>query len=404
VTAIEPTRVYGSSGARFMARRAYAWVAAAAATDAAGTTPLVDLADDELDRAAAPHIVEATVAALERGETHYTDRAGIPPLRAAVAARVAAEDGVTYVPQGEVLICGGGREALFVAIQMLVESGDEVLMPDLAPAAFVEGVRLAGGVPVLVPTRAAEGFALRAEAVAARITPRTRLLLLASPAAPSGGVTTGADLAALAELICRHGLYLIWDETYRDYAFGVERRHPATLPGMWERTIVVGSFSTRYAMAGWRAGYILGPAPLLRTIAMLKQSLTICSPAPSQWAALAALTGPQDEAEAAVREVATRRATALRALDALGLACGGAGTPYLFVGVRGLGVTGGEFADAALREAGVRVLSGDVFGAAGTGFVRLTLGVPTAILALAIERLAPLVGRLRDEAGRTGGH
>jgi aspartate/methionine/tyrosine aminotransferase len=260
-------------------------------------------------------------------------------------------------------------------------------------------------VPVLVPTRAEDGFALKAEAVAARITPRTRTLLFASPAAPAGGVTTGADLAALADLAQAYDLQVIWDETFRDYLFdGVEQQHLATLPGMWERTVVVGSFSTRYAMSGWRAGYVLGSARLLRPVALMKQSLTICSPAPSQWAALAALTGPQDAVGQAVREVAGRRTVALRALTALGLSCGGgAGTPYLFIDLREIGADGRAFAAAALREAAVRLLPGEEFGPGGAGFVRLTLGAPAPVLERAIRRLAPVVARLRGELGQKGG-
>jgi aminotransferase len=265
---------------------------------------------------------------------------------------------------------------------------------------------LAGGIPIAVPTRAEECFALKAEAVRSRITPRTRVLLFASPAAPTGGVTTGADLAALADLARAYNLQVIWDETYRDFVFdGVAQDPIAALPGMWERTVVVGSFSTRYAMAGWRAGYVVGPAALLRPVALMKQSLTICSPAPSQWAALAALEGPQDEVALAVREVAARRAAALRALAALGLSCGGGtGTPYLFVDVRDVGADGRAFADAALREAGVRLVPGELFGAAGAGFVRLTLAAPVPVLEEAIGRLAPVVTRLRGELGQKGGH
>src|SRR3954447_26735203 len=176
VTATVPVGASGGNGERFMARRALAWVAANAANAAAAgpaTVPVIDLSADDLDRSAAPHIIRAMIEALDRGETHYTDRSGIAPLREALAARVAAEDGVAYEAKGEVLICGGGREALFVATQMIVEPGDEGPVADPPPASFAEGVRLAGGVPVTVPTGAENGFALTAGAVAARLTPRT---------------------------------------------------------------------------------------------------------------------------------------------------------------------------------------------------------------------------------------
>lgn len=396
------TDVEPDDGARFLSRRATAWVATAAA-DATAATPVLDLAIDEVERPTAAHIIEATVAALDGGETHYTDRTGIAPLRAAVAARFGTLDDLTYEPKGEVLICGGGREALFVATQMLIEPGDEVLVAEPAPAAYAEGVRLAGGVPIAVPTQAEERFVLKAEAVRSRITPRTRALLFGSPAIPTGGVTTGIDLEALAEVARTNNLLVIWDETYREYTYGgTEQANLAALPGMRERTAIVGSCSARYAMSGWRAGYVVGPANLIRPVTLMKQALTICSPAPSQWAALAALDGPQDDANAAVREVAARRAAALAVLEGLGLSCVGAGSPFLWIDVRGLGLSGREFAEVVAREAAIRLRPGEDFGPSGNGWVRLTLNAPADRLTLALGQLAPLVVRLRTACGSKG--
>ncbi len=402
--AVTESMIGAESGARFLSRRATAWVAAAAAAaEFTAATPALDLAADEVERPTAAHIIEATIAALDRGETHYTDRTGIAPLRSAVATRFGTLDDLTYEPKGEVLICGGGREALFVATQMLIEPGDEVLIAEPAPAAYAEGVRLAGGVPIAVPTLAEERFALRAEAVRSRITPRTRALLFGSPATPTGGVTTGADLEALAEVARTYNLLVIWDETFREYTYGgAEQANLAALPGMRERTAIVGSFSARYAMSGWRAGYVVGPVNLIRPVTLMKQALTICSPAPSQWAAFAALDGPQDEADAAVREIAERRAAAIGALDQLGLRCVGAGTPFLWLDVRALGLSGRMFAELAAREAAISLRAGEGFGASGHGWVRLTLNAPADTLMLALGRLAPLVGRLRTGCGQMG--
>lgn len=407
MTAIAVGRATRGGGERFMSGRALAWLDAAdegAADACAG--PMLDLSRDELDWPAAPHIARATIAALDRGETHYTDRTGIAPLREAVAARCLAEDGVGYAARGEVLICGGGHEALFVAIQMLVEPGDEVLVPDPAPRSIAEGVRLAGGTPVTVPTAAADEFALTAAAVRGALSPRTRVLIFASPATPTGGVTTGGELAALAAVARDYNLRVIVDETYRQLVFdGPPQQSLAALPGMRERTVVVGSFSSRYAMAGWRAGYVVGPAALLRPITLMKQALTICSPAPSQWAALAALTGPQDEAEALVREVAARRTAVAPALAALGLRVHGRGTPFLFVDTGSTGLDGRGFVALALGEAGVRLVAGEAFGPGGVGFVRLTLAAPVSALQEAVARLATVIGRCRAMATqRKGDH
>jgi aminotransferase len=394
----------GERGERFVARRAAAWTAATAGAPRAAA-PVLDLAADELDRRVAPHIVQATLTALDQGATHYTDRTGIAPLRAAVAARFAAEDGLTYDPDGEILITGGAHEGLFVATQMLIEDGDEVIVQDPAPAAYCEGVRLAGGVPTPAPASAADGYALTAAAVAARITPRTRALVFASPAAPTGGVTPRVELIALAELVRAYDLTVLLDETYRPFIFDdADWVNFATLPGMRERTVLVGSFSTRYAMAGWRAGYLAGVAANLKPVTQLKQSLTICSPALAQWAALAALEGPQDEPAAAVRAVAARRTVVVPALAALNLPTGGAqGTHYLFADVSSTGLTGRAFAEVALDVAGVRVLPGDVYGADWSWYVRLALGASETALQEALDRLAPVVQRLQREAVVTSG-
>jgi aspartate/methionine/tyrosine aminotransferase len=168
---------------------------------------------------------------------------------------------------------------------------------------------------------------------------------------------------------------------------------------MRERTVIVGSLSARYAMAGWRAGYVVGPANLVRPVTLMKQALTICSPAPSQWAAVAALDGPQGAAAAVVRDVATRRTVACRALDAIGIGYGGEGSPFVWFDVRPLGVDGRQFVELAAREAGIRLRAGEDYGLSGAGWVRLTLNAPATALGEAIGRLAPLVVRLRGQKG-----
>lgn len=384
-------------GGRFVARRARAWLAAAEAAAApAAALPVIDLTAEELDRPAAPHIGRAVMEALDRGETHYTVRPGILPLRRALADRIAAEGGPDYDYRHEVLISCGGQEGRFVATQMLVAPGDEVLVQDPGYVAYREAVALAGGVPVPVQTRPEDRFALTAAVLAAAITPRTRLLVLVSPDNPTGGVTPRDELERIAALVRERDLRAIVDETHRAFVFdGAEHTSFAALPGMRERTVTIGSFSQTYAMAGWRAGYVVGEAALLNPVTALKQALTICSPAPTQWAALAALEGPQDGVAEAIREVAARRAVALPALAALGLPAAGQGAHFLFVDVRSTGLTGREFAGRALREAGVRVVPGDRFGAGGAGFVRLSLSQPAPVLAEALGRLRTMVAGLQ---------
>lgn len=401
-----------TDGARFVAKRAAGWItalpavpatpAAASARSATGATvaaspPVIDLGPGELDCRAAPHIIAAAAAALDRGETHYTARSGIRPLREALSERLAAESGVRYDPQTEILVSSGAQEGLFVAVQMLLQPDDEALLADPGYPSYADAVRLAGGEPVSVPVDPLRGVGITADAIAARLTPRARLLILVTPDNPTGAVISRDELATIAALAVARDLVVIFDEVYKAYLFdGTEHTSIAAFPGMWERTIVIGSFSKAYAMAGWRAGYVAGAASLLQPITDLKLALSICSAAPSQWAAYAALTGPQDAVAATLIELTERRAALLSALDALGLPHSKPqGAFYVFVDIRSTGLSSTDCARLLLDEAGVRTLPGTLFGPGGEGFLRLALVQPVPVIREAMARLAPLFRALR---------
>ncbi len=400
-----------TDGSRFVAARAAQWLAASAtaaapsATAASATAPIAaaasatatDLRGDTLDHATPAHIVTATVAALTRGETHYTPRPGILPLRRALAATIAAEGGPEYDPATEVLVASGAREGGFVATQMLVRPGDEVLLPDPCAPHYAEAVRLAGGVAVSVPLRAADRWGMTAAAIASCITPRTRVLLLTAPGSPTGGVTSRAEWEKIAALAEAHDLRVLVDESYKAFHFdGAVHTPVATLLGMRIRTITVGSFSRTYAMAGWRVGYVVGDAALLHAITDFKLALSICSAAPSQWAAVAALDGPQEEVETMHAEIAARRAALLPALATMGLPHGDPqGAYYALADIRGTGLSAAACAAVFAVAAGVLALPGDLFGPSGAGHVRFAMTQPAPVLAEAMARLAPVVAGLR---------
>lgn len=393
-------------GARFVAARAAQWsnADANAATTAPAATALlattaIDLSGDSLNRPTPAHIVAATVAALMRGETHYTARPGILPLRRAVAAAVAAEGGPNYDPTTEVLVASGAREGCFVATQMLVRPGDEVLLADPGAPHYAEAVRLAGGVAVPVPLQASDRWAMTTTTLAARITPRTRVLMLASPGSPTGAVISRAELEAIAALAVTHDLRVLVDDSYSAFLFdGAEYTSVASLPGMRERTITIHSFSRTYAMAGWRVGYVVGEATLLHAITDFKLALSICSAAPSQWAAVAALDGSHDEITAMQTEIAARRAALLPALTAMELPHGSPqGAYYAFADIRSTGLSAADCATVFASEAGVLVAPGDAFGAGGGGHVRFSLTQPVAMIEEAMARLAPVVAAMRAQ-------
>lgn len=398
-------REHAPDDRRFAAARVQGWLTAPLALPPAPALPVIDLRRGELDRATAPHIIEATAAALARGETHYTARPGIQPLRRALASVTEAETGLTYDPNREVLISSGGQEGVFVGVQMLVRPGDNVLLADPGYSTFREAVRLAGGNAIPVPVRPEDGFGMTAAAVEAALTPRTRLLILATPDNPTGGVTTRAEMERIAALAVAHDLRVLFDETYKAFLFdGGEHVNIATLPGMRERTVIVGSFSKTYAMTGWRVGYVMGDAALMHAITDFKLALSICAAAPSQWAANAAIEGPQEYVGDALAEIARRRAVLLPALAAMGLPHGNPkGAYYAFADIRSTGLSSAACADIFLTEAGVRTLPGEQFGPGGEGFLRFSTVQPAAEIEAAMTRLAPLVRRLQAASVAQGG-
>ncbi|MDQ2784076.1 MAG: aminotransferase class I/II-fold pyridoxal phosphate-dependent enzyme [Chloroflexota bacterium] len=387
-----------TDGRQYVAERARIWLTDDAPASVTPTLPVIDLGMGELDRRTAPHIIAAVAEALDRGATHYTDRPGIAPLRYALADRLAAESGVVYDPHREILISSGGQEGLFVAAQMLVRPGDEVLLADPGYPTYNDAVRLAGGVCVPVPVDPAAGVGLTAAAIEAHLTPRTRLLILVSPDNPTGAVIGREEMAKIAALAVKRDFLVLFDEIYKAFVFdGAAHSNIAACPGMRARTVVVGSFSKEYAMTGWRVGYVAGEAHLIQPITDLKLALSICSAAPSQWAALAALTGPQDAVTEMRDDLAERRAVLLPALAAMGLPHGNPrGAYYAFVDIRSTGRSSAGCARIFHERAGVRTLPGHLFGPGGEGYLRVSLAQPAPAIRDAMTRLAPLVYDLQE--------
>ena len=391
-----------TDGRQYVAERARVWLTdGTPAQPVTHALPVIDLGPGELDRRTAPHIVAAVADALDRGETHYTARPGIAPLRHALAERLATESGIAYDPQSEILISSGGQEGLFVAVQMLVRPGDEVLLADPGYPTYSDAVRLAGGVCVPIPVDTIAGVGLTAAAIEARLTPRTRLLILVTPDNPTGAVIGRDEMAKIAALAVQHDVLVLFDEIYKAFLFdGAEHVNIAAFAGMRARTVIVGSFSKEYAMTGWRVGYVAGAAHLIQPITDLKLALSICSAAPSQWAALAALTGPQDAVTEMRRDLEERRAALLPALAALGLPHGNPrGAYYAFVDIRSTGLSSADCAQVFLERAGVRTLPGHLFGPGGEGYLRIALAQPAAVIRNAISRVAPPVRDLQERGG-----
>jgi len=234
-------------------------------------------------------IIQAGIEALQRGATHYTSNSGLMELRRAIAEHMDRRYGQTYNPASEILVTVGVSEALYLAMVALLDAGDEIIIPEPCFVSYAPTAIMVGAVPVMVPTSAADGFQVTAADIAAHITPKTKCLFVASPNNPTGTVLSRERLNEIAALAKKHDLVVISDEIYDRLVYGVEHTCFASLPGMYQRTVVLQGFSKAYAMTGWRVGYIVGPGELIEPMRKVHQYLIMSAPTASQWAALKAL-------------------------------------------------------------------------------------------------------------------
>lgn len=355
---------------------------------AATMEDVISLGIGEPDFVTPQPILEAGIASLQRGETQYTSNSGTWELRAALSQHLQRLYNVPYEPEDEILITVGVSEALYLAMTATLNPGDEVIIPEPCFVAYAPEVTFAGGVPVMVPTYVENGFKVTAETIAANITPQTRAILLGYPNNPTGAVMTRdilADIVALAE---EHDLLLISDEIYDQLVYGVEHSSVPSLPGAWDRTILLGGFSKDYAMTGWRIGYACAPPPLLAAMRKVHQYTIMSAPTTAQAAALAALQIGQPYVEEMRAEYDRRRRLIVDGFNTLGLDCFEPhGAFYAFPSIQRSGMTSDDFAMRLLDEQEVAVVPGDAFGSSGAGFVR-------ASYATSYEKIEEVLNRL----------
>jgi aspartate aminotransferase len=352
-------------------------------------------------------IKEAAVAAMRRGQTKYTEVGGIPELRSAVCTKLRRDDGLAYEP-ADVLVSCGAKHTLFNIVTALVNPGDEVLVPSPFWVSYPEQVRLLGGVPVPVETREATGFDLDPDRLRAAVSPRSRMVVLNSPNNPTGAVFSSQALQAVAALAVERGLWVISDECYASLTFDGRHVSIASLgPEIKARTLVVNTCSKAYAMTGWRIGYAAGPRDLIRAMTDVQSQVTSNPSSVAQWAAVEALTGPQDDVAAMAREFDRRRRLIIGGLNALpGVACGmPKGAFYAFANVSGLfGRTWThdgtarvlksslDVAAFLLEEARVAVVPGLDFGS--DAHVRLSYATSETLIREGLARMAAAIKTL----------
>jgi aminotransferase len=342
-------------------------------------------------------IVEAGVEALREGRTHYTSNYGTIELRRALAAHLERRYGVAYDPATEILITVGASEAVDLALRATCDPGDEVILHEPSYVAYIPAIIFAGGTPVMIPTRFDDDFALDPALVEAAVTPRTKALFLGYPANPTGAVLDDAVQDELARIAVEHDLLVYSDEIYDRLAYGTYRhRALSSLPGMRERTVLMGGFSKAYAMTGWRVGWMCAPAPILEGIVKVHQYGIMSAPTVAQDAALAALQGGEPAVEAMVAEYDRRRRLLVDGLNRLALPTfEPRGAFYAFPDISSTGLTSDEFTEQLLREERVAVVPGNAFGPSGEGHVRMCYATAYEQLEEALERIERFVERHR---------
>jgi len=342
------------------------------------------------------HVREATIFALEKGATHYTSNRGLRRLREAVAQYVAENFGVRYDPESEILITVGVSEAVDLALRAVLNPGEEVICHEPAYVSYAPLTRIAHGVPVPVVTRLERDFRLSAPEVKARLSGRTRVLLLNFPNNPTGADLEPADLEEIAQVCREHDLLVITDEIYAELCYEGRHRTIAALPGMKERTLFLHGFSKGWAMTGYRIGYACGPADLIEAMMKIHQYSMLCASVLGQEAAIEALLHGGDDVEEMRQEYRRRRNLLMHAFREMGLKCAEPrGAFYSFPFIGELGLTSREFALRLLEEESVAVVPGTAFGQSCEGFVRCAFATAMDELQEAMSRMGSFVERCR---------
>ena len=342
------------------------------------------------------HISDAGIAAIRDGRTRYNPPAGLPRLRELAAEQVGRRLSLDIKP-ASVVIGPGAKPGLFFPTLALVNPGDEVLYPDPGFPTYEAMVRVAGGTPVPIPLREENQFSFDLDAFDARVSDKTKLIVLNSPANPTGGVIPLGDLEHIAEKARQHNCWVMSDEIYGHLAYdGLSVPSIASLPGMLERTIIVDGFSKTYSMTGWRLGYAVMPEALAGRVELLLTHSIGCTATFTQYAGIQAVTGPQDFVEEMVADYQRRRDRIVAGLNSInGIRCQvPRGAFYVFPNVKAFHIPSRLLARRILNEAGVALLAGADFGAGGEGYLRLCYAASVETIVRALERMREFFRRL----------
>lgn len=356
---------------------------------AATMSDVISLGVGEPDFETPWKIRNAAIRSLENGKTKYSSNKGLESLRNEISRYLFRKYNLSYDPAKEVLVTVGGSEAIDAAVRSVVNPGDEVIIPQPSYVCYVPMVLMAGGVPVIIETRAADSFKLTAETLKKFITPKTKAIILPYPSNPTGAIMEKADYEEIEKLISSTEILLISDEIYSELTFNGKRHvSPASVGELRERTVVINGFSKAFSMTGWRLGYTCGPAEIISQITKLHQFSIMCAPTTSQFAAVTALRDCDGDVEAMLEEYDVRRKIMVKGFNDIGLECREPeGAFYAFPSIESTGMTSGEFCEKLLAAQKVAIVPGTAFGECGEGFVRASYCYSLEHIKTALDRI-----------------
>ena len=344
------------------------------------------------------HIRDEGIYSLERGRTFYTSNAGLKELKEEIANYLRRRVHVDYDDRHEILVTVGGSEAIDMAMRVMLNPGEEVLIPQPSYVSYEPCTIMAGGKPGIIELKAENEFRLTPEELLEHITDKTKLLVLPFPNNPTGAIMEQKDLEAIAKVIIEKDLYVLSDEIYSELTYKEDHVSIASIPDMQERTILINGFSKAYAMTGWRLGYACGPRKIIEQMTKLHQYAIMCAPTTSQYAAVEALRNGDDDVAMMREAYNQRRRYLVHAFKEMGLECFEPyGAFYIFPCIKEFGMTSEEFASRFLMEEKVAVVPGTAFGDCGEGFLRISYAYSLENLKEALGRMQKFIDRLREE-------
>ena len=333
-------------------------------------------------------IRKTAIHTLEKGRTWYSANSGMLELRTGICSYLKRRFRLSYDPASEVLVTVGGSEAIDMGIRALVTAGDEVLIPEPCFVCYAPIVSMSGGVPVSIPTKAEHAFRLTAAELKEKITAKTKLLILPFPNNPTGAVMRRNHLEELAAVLRKTSIVVLSDEIYAELTYNGSHVSIAELDGMAERTVVISGFSKTYAMTGWRLGYAVGPAPIIKQMTKLHQFAIMCAPTTSQYAAIEAINNCDDDVQEMIEQYDERRRLIVENLNQMGLTCfEPEGAFYVFPSIQKTGLSSDEFCEQLLQTQHVAVVPGSAFGSSGEGFVRISYAASLENMIEALRRI-----------------